>query len=196
MGVPAFGEITQIMTPFTTSMIISVPAIIVGLAMSYALLAGAAGSGSTVSIIVAAVVLAASNSLIGQYMLALPLGLVNTMIPTILTQWMQTPALLLTFLFAVLLRLGDNKKAAIPFAAGAALFIGAQAFGSAFPVILYANSPSLFTMGLVFRNIANGPAGRDAGLLALVYAATLLPCLLLGLAAAFMTRRAIEKLVS
>jgi putative aldouronate transport system permease protein len=190
MGSPQFADASQVMPHFLTSLVTAVLATVIGMAACTVFLYAAKDSGPVVTVVIAAVVLGTSNAIIGQYMIARTLRMGNTLVPTVLTQWMQPPVLVLIFLFALMLQIKKSTASAFLLAGSAALFTGAQAYGSFMPQLLFSNNPRWFTMGLVFRNAIMGPAGQG-GNVALVYIMLLVPCLLLGFASAILVRQAI-----
>lgn len=192
MGWPNFADVSQVMPHFTTSLITAVLATIIGMAACTVFLYASKDSGPVITVVIAAVVLGTSNAIIGQYMIARTLRMGNTLVPTVLTQWMQPPVLMLIFLFALMLQIKKSTATAFLLAGSAALFTGAQAYGGFMPQLLFSNNPRWFTMGLVFRNAINGPAVQE-GVLSLVYIMLLVPCLLLGFASAILVRQAILK---
>lgn len=188
--IPLFSALPDLAANLTTSLATLLIAGLIGGLFSLAILSGVSRAGSLAVIILAVLLLATSNALLGQYLLSRQFGLVNTLFPTALTLWLQPQSLLLIFVFALALRYRGTGKAALLLSACSACFIGAQAFGGSIPAMLYLSTPNRYTMGLMLVNTMNAQPDTTLGWLALVYAATLLPCLLLGFVGAVFARQA------
>lgn len=187
-GLPSFTQVSAVADRIPNSVVITIFAAIVGMGVGCLFLFGAAGSGRSAVVIVAAILLGTGNALFAQYMLARQFGLINTFLATPLTQWLQPAVLMLLFLFALIIRMDRSQTTAVLLACAVALFTGALAYGGFIPQLVFASGPQQFTMGVAYRNVISGPAGGDTGLQALVFMFNVFPCLLMGFGAALLVR--------